>query len=64
MTECINKDMCKRNLEETENTFSRYGKVYICRNCKRYYIKINQRILEVCFDYKDGIWRVVGKNTF
>ena len=52
--ECASKNDCLRNLEVTANYIDGFGQVYICANCKRYYIKIDECIEEVMF--VDGKW--------
>lgn len=56
MVECFNIDSCKRNLEETSNYMDGYGCVYICANCKRYYVKLKTQIVEV--EFANNEWKI------
>jgi hypothetical protein len=50
---------CANYLIETVNKFDKY-KVYICENCKRYYIKNFDMICEVEYNYKNKNWERKG----
>ena len=61
MAECSSLDSCKRNLEPTENFIEGYGQVYICKNCKRYYVWLNEERIAEAIYYKHGEWKVLYK---
>lgn len=58
---CLDIDNCncERNLEKTYNYMDGYGTIYICANCKRYYIKLDTQIIEV--EFIENKWRFVEK---
>ncbi len=56
---CINEESCKRNLIPTNNYCERFGRIFICENCKRYYAKIGGNIYEVEFVKEENRWRLV-----
>lgn len=56
---CIIKENCKRNLVPTENYSERFGRIFICKNCKRYYVKSRENIFEVEFVKEENRWRMV-----
>lgn len=56
---CINEDGCKRNLVPTENHSERFGQIFICENCKRYYVKSGNNIFEVEYIKEENRWRMV-----
>lgn len=56
---CKNEEECKRNLVETVNVTERFGKIFICENCKKYYAKSEHFIFEVEFDREDNRWKMV-----
>ena len=56
---CKNEGDCKRNLVETENFCERFGKIFICENCKRYYVKSGNFIFEVEYDRNENRWKMV-----
>ena len=59
MRECNTKLNCKRNLEEIDSFHPVFGRVYICSNCKKYYVCINENIKEVYFDIEFGQWKFI-----
>lgn len=56
---CISKESCKRNLVPTENHSERFGQIFICENCKRYYVKSGKSIFEVEYIRDEKRWRMV-----
>lgn len=56
---CINEESCKKNLVQTENYCKRFGRIFICENCKRYYAKTGNNISEVGYIKEENRWRMV-----
>lgn len=48
----------KTKLLPTENFSDRFGQIYICENCKRYYAKVGAYYYEVKLVYND-----LGRNS-
>lgn len=56
---CINEESCKRNLVPTVNRSERFGVIFICENCKRYYAKLGRNIFELEFIKEENRWKMV-----
>jgi hypothetical protein len=49
---------CENHLVETVNKTEDNRNIYICENCKKYYIKGHSHIWEIEFKHQE--WRITG----
>lgn len=56
--ECSSMKECEKNLIETEYETKRFGRIFRCKNCGKYYIKVGIFTFEVRYVEDEGRWTV------